>query len=918
MEQLNTSRRRSASTLGRGISRFSIRSRLVALILTSLAPLLAFGFLSQYLAYQAQRKAVERQTLELARSLVQEVDADHKARMAALQALALSSELASGNLDAFRPKAQEFLASQPKGSTLGLADETGQLLFALDGLQRSGPLPKRRNMVVLTKVFGSGEPAVSDLFANAITNTYAYTIDVPVKRDGRVLYDLALDPTPASLVELIDRQRFDKSWVATIRDSQGVIVARRPDPERRTGERSLSTPSNAAEGVVETTSLDGVALFSAFSRSEHTGWRAGLGVPRADVTGPIWRATTQLFGAGCFVLAISLALAALLARRIAAPIASLTRFADATNADQPLQPPSATGMSEVDLVAGALYDDVIRRRTAEAALRESEARHRLVIENATDVAIVTLDLEGKILGWNAGAFNIMGWRAEHIIGEAADVIFTPEDRAAGAPEAELGKALKDGRAPDERWHMRQDGSRFFGSGAMFPMRDDSGRVNGFLKLFRDRTLEFKAEAAMRDLAAELERRVHERTLELECANASLIAEAAQRQSAEEQLRQAQKMEVVGRLTGGVAHDFNNLLTIISGSLDLLRRRIVSGADTRVDRLIDHAVEGANRAATLTQRLLAFSRQQPLAPELIDANKLVAGMSELFRRTLGENIAVETVLAGGLWRTHADPNQLENVLLNLAVNARDAMPDGGKLTIETANAHLDETYAAVRAEVVAGQYVMIAICDTGVGMTPQVIAKAFEPFFTTKPVGKGTGLGLSQVYGFAKQSGGHAAIYSEPGLGTTIKVYLPRIMSSNLTSNDAAPIIPMIAEAPARGLTVLVVEDEDGVRAFSVAALEEAGYKVLAADDGPGGLSLLDANPEVKLLFTDVVLKGPLNGRKVADEALRRRPGLKVLFTTGYTRNAIVHHGRLDEGVDLIGKPFTAGALTQKVRRVLEK
>jgi len=313
---------------------------------------------------------------------------------------------------------------------------------------------------------------------------------------------------------------------------------------------------------------------------------------------------------------------------------------------------------------------------------------------------------------------------------------------------------------------------------------------------------------------------------------------------------------------------------------MLRRRIDVGADERVRRLLDQAIEGGNRAAALTYRLLAFSRQQPLAPEPVDANKLVSGMSDLLRRTLGEDIAIETVLAGGLWRTHADPNQLENVILNLAVNARDAMPDGGKLTIETANAHLDEAYAASRPEVMPGQYVLIAVCDTGSGMPPEVMARAFEPFFTTKSVGKGTGLGLSQVYGFAKQSSGHAAIYSELGHGTTVKLYLPRFRPAGedrAADREVGVRHPALSKPPAArpGETILIVEDEAMVREFSVSALEDADYRVLSAEDGPSGLALLDAHPEVVLLFTDMVLTGPMNGRKVADEALRRRPDLKV-------------------------------------------
>jgi signal transduction histidine kinase/ActR/RegA family two-component response regulator len=424
--------------------------------------------------------------------------------------------------------------------------------------------------------------------------------------------------------------------------------------------------------------------------------------------------------------------------------------------------------------------------------------------------------------------------------------------------------------------------------------------------------------ALRGFNASLEARVAERTRDLEAARERLLAEIAERESAEAQLRQAQKMEAVGRLTGGVAHDFNNLLTVILGNLSIVRRRLGAMADERVARAIDGAQEGGRRAAELTARLLAFSRQQPLAPAAVDANRLVAGMSDMLRRTLGEDVQIETVAAGGLWRALADPNQLENAILNLAVNARDAMPGGGKLTIETGNAWLDEAYAAARDEVRPGQYVMVCVSDTGTGMPPEVVARVFEPFFTTKPTGKGTGLGLSQVYGFVKQSGGHVAIYSEPGQGTTVKLYLPR-----LRDGAAAAAVPEQGGAaeptapPGRGETILVVEDDAMVREFAAGALEEAGYRVLAAGDGPEALALLEAHAVVALLFTDVVLTGPMNGKAVAEAGAARRPDLRVLFTTGYTRNAIIHHGRLDDGVALLGKPYSAAGLVRAVRQALD-
>lgn len=418
-----------------------------------------------------------------------------------------------------------------------------------------------------------------------------------------------------------------------------------------------------------------------------------------------------------------------------------------------------------------------------------------------------------------------------------------------------------------------------------------------------------AQSALTRANAEL----HQRAAELVVANNSLREQIEQREKVEEALRQAQKMEAIGQLTGGVAHDFNNLLQVILGNLERLRRRTMDPAEG--NRLIDAALRGAERAATLTQRLLAFSRRQPLAPKVLEVNKLVTGMSDLLSRTLGENIRIETVLAGGLWRVSADENQLESALLNLAVNARDAMQGHGKLTIETANAYLDDAYVRNEEEVKPGQYVMVAVSDTGSGMSKDVLDRVFEPFFTTKEIGQGTGLGLSMVYGFVKQSGGHIKLYSEVGEGTTVKLYLPRL----LTPADQTERQNTITTLP-RGdhhELILVVEDEEDVRALSVETLQELGYDVLQAKDGAAALRLVESQPGVRLLFTDVGLPGGLNGRQLADAARRSRPGLKVLFTTGYARNAIVHHGRLDPGVELISKPFSDTDLAHKVRQMLD-
>jgi signal transduction histidine kinase len=546
---------------------------------------------------------------------------------------------------------------------------------------------------------------------------------------------------------------------------------------------------------------------------------------------------------------------------------------------------------------GAMLD-LTERKAAELALRESHRQFRTLFETIDEGFCVIECLDGPhgpmsdyihvtanpAYLANAGIADVVGQRVREMVPDEADgwVDIYRRVLLTGEPVRFERELVRTGR---------------FLELAAFRVEPPERRQVAVL--FQDVTQRHRAERALLELNDSLEHRVAE--------------EVAQRLKTEEALRQAQKMEAVGQLTGGIAHDFNNMLAVVIGSLDLLGRQLAAD-DVRARRYVEAARDGAKRAALLTQRLLAFSRQQPLRPESLDANRLVAGMSDLLRRSLSGAIQLETVLAGGLWRTHADPNQLENVILNLAVNGRDAMPDGGRLTIETANTHLDERYAVEHLGLSAGQYVMIAVSDTGSGMPADVVAKAFDPFFTTKEVGRGTGLGLSQVYGFVKQSGGHVKIYSEVGEGTAVKVYLPRLLGAPAEDEkaEAAP------DAPLGGTEelILVVEDEPAVRQLTVAALTELGYRVLQADGAAAALKLIDAHPEIQLLFTDVVMP-ETNGRKLADEALRRRPGLKVLFTTGYTRNAVVHNGVLDAGVHLIGKPFTIEELAVRVREVLD-
>lgn len=454
-----------------------------------------------------------------------------------------------------------------------------------------------------------------------------------------------------------------------------------------------------------------------------------------------------------------------------------------------------------------------------------------------------------------------------------------------------------------------------------PVISRTGEVLGGLFFGHAETAKFQAEheATLLGIAGHAATAIDNARLltRLEALNAELeqrvADEIAERMKAEEQLRQSQKMEAVGQLTGGIAHDFNNMLAVILGGLNLAKRRLAKG-EVDVDRFIEGAIDGANRAATLTQRLLAFSRQQPLAPEVVDLNKMVGGMSELLERSLGELVRLETVLAVGLWRVRADPTQLESAVINLAVNARDAMPKGGRLTIETSNVSIDRKFAHEYA-LSAGQYVLIAVTDNGTGIPAEVLGKVFDPFFTTKVVGKGTGLGLSQVYGFVRQSGGHVKIYSEVDVGTTVKIYLPRFAGEEAASTASQGVTH--PGASLQGETILVVEDDERVRSISSESLRELGYTVIEAASAKDAIRKMEYGFVPDLLFTDVVMPD-MTGAELATELTRRYPDLKVLFTTGYTRNAIVHNGMLDAGKHLLSKPFAIEDLAVKVRSLLDE
>jgi PAS domain S-box-containing protein len=504
-----------------------------------------------------------------------------------------------------------------------------------------------------------------------------------------------------------------------------------------------------------------------------------------------------------------------------------------------------------------------------------------LVNSIVDYAVFMLDREGRVTTWNPGAERTKGYQASEIIGQHFSRFYTPEDLKAGIPKKALKQAREEGRFTAEGWRVRKDGSRFWAMVVIDPIIEN-GEVIGFAKVTRDLT----------------ERR--EAQLELERSQQALF--------------QSQKMEAVGQLTGGLAHDFNNLLTGITGSLDLMKNRLAQGRINDLERYITAAQGAASRAATLTHRLLAFARRQTLEPKPVNANKLISGMEELVRRTVGPEVQIETVLAAGLWTCFCDPNQLENAILNLCINGRDAMPGGGRVTIETANTWLDETTGAER-EMAPGQYVAICVTDTGQGMTPEVISRAFDPFFTTKPAGKGTGLGLSMIYGFARQSNGQVRIYSEVGEGTTVKIYLPRHRGKAAGEEDQEAKVQLPrAEA---GETVLIVDDEPTVRMLIGDTLNELGYTGIEAADATSGLKVLQSDAKIDLLITDVGLPGGMNGKEMAEQAREKRPDLKVLFITGYAQNAAISNGRLEPGMHVLSKPFPMEKLASRIRQIIE-
>jgi PAS domain S-box-containing protein len=518
--------------------------------------------------------------------------------------------------------------------------------------------------------------------------------------------------------------------------------------------------------------------------------------------------------------------------------------------------------------------DMTERRAAQEALRESEQRFRLLVQSVVDYAIFMLDTQGRITNWNAGAERLKGYTFNEIVNQHFSVFYTEEDRRAGAPAKALATAIAEGRFEAEGWRVRKDGTRFWANVIIDPIRDETGALIGFAKITRDIT----------------ERRALEQ--------------------AKEQLYQAQKMETVGQLTGGVAHDFNNLLTAVTGSLSLISQMT---DDSRIRRLAETAQRAATRGAKLTEQLLAFARKQTFRVQTSNLNEQIKAFETLLYRAVSENIALKLDLEPQLWFADVDQAQFQSAVLNLVVNSRDAMPDGGTLTIETRNVAVDADHAATLTEIAPGAYVMVAVRDTGEGMTPEVKSRAIEPFYTTKDVGKGSGLGLSQVYGFARQSEGQIDIESQPGRGTTIGIYLPRSLG---TLDENAERHGTTALRGAKAESVLLVEDDPDVLDIALETLQSLGYKVYSARNASEALTILQRDVPIDVLFTDVIMPKGMNGIELAHAARRVRPTLRVLLASGYARDTLQSEAGVAEDLEFIGKPYQLPELAEKLRMLM--
>ncbi|MBB4040344.1 PAS domain S-box-containing protein [Microvirga flocculans] len=831
-----------------------------------LIPVILFAAVLTWFYVESQQRWADERARLLARELVQTIDRELTSPLPMLQALSTSPLLQEGDLKGFYDHAVEI--SRTLGVTIALHDP-GLMQQVMNtalpwntAIDDSNPhLAPVEKEIIRTK-----QPAITDLMKSSIEQTWIVNVMVPVINNGDVQYLLAIEIPATHLSEVIQRVRLSPEWLSIVVDRNDVVVARSTDHDRFVGKPTpvdWSTRATGAEGFWSGRNLEGIEVRTAYVRSPRTNWTIAVAVPERVFNAPLRRALISLTLIGALLFVVAAILAYWTGSNLSTAIWSLKGAGVAVGRGESV-PSVNTPVREVNEVGEAL---LVAAREA----RDREAHLRSILETVPS-AMIVINSHGIIQSFSQTAEKLFGYAAEEMSGRNVSLLMPEPDRS--AHDDYIARYLRTG---EHRiigkgrivTGMRKDGS-------LFPMELNVGeaRSNG------------------------------------ELVFTGFIRDLTEMRQIEQELRQTQKMEAIGKLTGGVAHDFNNLLTVIKGNLEILEARL---PDQSYRELINDSQEAADLAAQLTASLLAFGRRMPLNPKLVDVGHLVSGTSDLLRRTLGETITIRTVVESSR-QAMIDPAQLQNALLNLGINARDAMPQGGRLTIEVSDAQLDADYAAAHADVKPGSYILISVTDTGIGMSPQVQERAFEPFFTTKPTGSGTGLGLSTVYGFVKQSGGHVALYSELGRGTIIRIYLPYAKDREEETVSSASEKPPMPRS--KGETILVVEDEERVRRITTARLIELGYKVLAAGNGPEALSILQQSPDIDLLFTDMVMPGGLSGAELAAEVHRTRPDLQVLYTSGYAELDVIKQAET-ESRNWIRKPYTAADLASKLRAILD-
>ena len=832
------------------------RRSYLALVLAALLPIVLFASAIALIVGFREQSALETSALSKVREIAAGIDRYVAAQLKAAEVMAKVGSLQRGDLQGFYEFASRVKNDEPGWNNVVVSDRSGEQLINL-ARPFGAPLAGISDPGSFEQVIEKRKAVIGDLAERGTVSGQLFVpLRVPVFEGNDIKYILSIALDPRQLSKLFALADAPGDWVGAVVDRNGNLLARSVLAAELVGKKAtgvaLEAIKKGRQGIYEGRTLEGLDTIFAFYTSPLTGWSVHYAVPRAAYTAPLRSILWIVVLCAAAAVAAALVLFTIISREAA-------------------------------------------RRRAEQAQREIEAQFRTFAQ-AMPNHVWTSPPDGLLDWFNDQTYAYSGANPGELDGQSWARIVHPDDLAEAATK--WAAAVSSGKPYQNEFRLRgADGIYRWHVARALPIYGRSSEITRWIGTNTNIEDQKNTAEALAHLNETLEQQVQERSAEL--------------LRTQDALRQSQKMESLGNLTGGIAHDFNNMLTGIGGSIDFIRRRLAAGRTDGLDRYIDAASKSTERAAALTHRLLAFSRQQSLDIKAQDVNALVKGLDDVLRRTLGEKIAFATVSHQDLWPGLTDANQFENALLNLAINARDAMPDGGQLTVETANLTLGSTSALVSDGVEAGDYVVVSVSDTGLGMSPDVIAKAFDPFFTTKPIGQGTGLGLSMIYGFMKQSDGHVRIYSEVGRGTTLKLYLRRASQS-----PEQPGAKEDAVAPrGRGETILVVEDDVTVRQLLTEMLTELGYRHIEAEAASAAIPYLQSDQPIDLLITDVGMPN-MNGRQLAEIARQIRPDLKVLFITGYAEHASVRAGVLPPGMEIVTKPFSFEGLASRIRKII--